>query len=230
MKDQNKKSKKKILLYYLILAACLLVIAAVTVTVIFTVGRPDNSLVDSKPGVTNPDNKDPDEGNKPGNTDPDDENKPGNTDPDDENKDKPTGSDDKFALPIANATVMTSYDFAYDATLDRYCVHQGMDFEAEAGTEVCAVLAGTVIEVVTDHILGENYVKIQHANNTVSTYKYIEAKENLKVGNTVKKGEVIGTVAAANGMEMKQGDHLHFEMSVNGKSADPAAYLDISEK
>ncbi len=29
---------------------------------------------------------------------------------------------------------------------------------------------------------------------------------------------------------MKQGDHLHFEMSVNGKPADPDVYLDISEK
>ena len=228
MKDQNKKSKKKVLLYYLILAACLLVIAAVTVTVIFTVGKPNDGLIDSKPGVTNPD---PDD--KPGTNNPDDDNPGNKPDDDDPNKkpdDKPTSGNGKYAMPIANATVTTSYEFAYDATLDRYCVHQGMDFEAAAGTEVCAVLDGTVLEIVTDHILGENYVKIQHANNTVTTYKYIVANENLKVGNSVKKGEVIGTVAEANGMEMKQGEHLHFEISVNGKSADPSSYLEITEK
>lgn len=220
MKDQNKKSKKKILLYYLILAACLLVIAAVTVTVIFTVGRPAQHLAD-KPGLDQPGTNNPNGGGEN-----DDPANPSN--PDD--PDKPTGGDDEFNLPITNATVTTNYEFAYDETLDRYCVHQGMDFKADAGTDVCAVLAGTVEEVVTDHILGENYVKIKHANNTYTVYKYIEARENLKVGDSVKKGEVIGKVAAANGMEMSKGDHLHFEITVNGRTADPSFYLDIEEK
>ena len=177
MKEQNKKSKKKILLYYLILAACLLVIAAVTVTLIFTVGKRNDNVLDNNPGINNPD-----DGNKPGG----DDNNPGG----DDNKpdDKPTGG------------------------------------------EVCAVLAGTVTKVVTDHILGENYVTITHANNMTTTYKYITAKEGLKEGDTVKRGDVIGTIAAASGMEMKQGEHLHFEITVNGKLADPNIYLDIIEK
>lgn len=220
MKEQNKKSKKKILLYYLILAACLLVIAAVTVTLIFTVGKRNDNVLDNNPGINKPD-----DGNNPGG----DDNNPGGDDnkPDD---DKPTGGDNEFGLPIANATVTTSYEFSYDTTLDRYCVHQGMDFQAKAGDEVCAVLAGTVTKVVTDHILGENYVTITHANNMTTTYKYIAAKEGLKEGDTVKRGDVIGTIAAASGMEMKQGDHLHFEITVNGKLADPNIYLDIIEK
>ena len=219
MKEQNKKSKKKILLYYLILAACLLVIAAVTVTLIFTVGKRNDNVLDNNPGINNPD-----DGNKPGG----DDNNPGG----DDNKpdDKPTGGDNEFGLPIANATVTTSYEFSYDTTLDRYCVHQGMDFQAKAGDEVCAVLAGPVTKVVTDHILGENYVTITHANNMTTTYKYITAKEGLKEGDTVKRGDVIGTIAAASGMEMKQGEHLHFEITVNGKLADPNIYLDIIEK
>ena len=219
MKEQNKKSKKKILLYDLILAACLLVIAAVTVTLIFTVGKRNDNVLDNNPGINNPD-----DGNKPGG----DDNNPGG----DDNKpdDKPTGGDNEFGLPIANATVTTSYEFSYDTTLDRYCVHQGMDFQAKAGDEVCAVLAGTVTKVVTDHILGENYVTITHANNMTTTYKYITAKEGLKEGDTVKRGDVIGTIAAASGMEMKQGEHLHFEITVNGKLADPNIYLDIIEK
>ena len=218
MKEQNKKSKKKILLYYLILAACLLVIAAVTVTLIFTVGKRNDNVLDNNPGINNPD-----DGNKPGG----DDNKPGG---DDKPDDKPTGGDNEFGLPIANATVTTSYEFSYDTTLDRYCVHQGMDFQAKAGDEVCAVLAGTVTKVVTDHILGENYVTITHANNMTTTYKYITAKEGLKEGDTVKRGDVIGTIAAASGMEMKQGEHLHLEITVDGKNADPDVYLDVIEK
>ena len=89
---------------------------------------------------------------------------------------------------------------------------------------------GTVIDIVTDHIIGENYVTVSHANGVTSTYKYIEAKEGLKKGDSVKRGDVLGKIAPAAGVEMKQGDHLHFEMSVNGKPADPDVYLDISEK
>ena len=133
-------------------------------------------------------------------------------------------------LPMASANVTASYEFLYDETLDRYCVHQGMDFKGSAGDEVCAVLAGTVSEVVTDSLIGENYVTVKHANGVTSTYKYITAKEGLTVGATVKRGDVLGTIAEAAGMEMKQGEHLHFEMSVNGKTADPDAYLNLIEK
>ena len=209
MKEENKKSKKKLLLYYLILAACLLVIAAVTVTVIFTVKGNTNDILDNKPG--NGDVNKPDDGNKP-------------------DDDKPTGSDTSFMLPVKSAAVTSKYEFVYDQTLDRYCVHQGMDFEGKAGDEVCAVLDGTVTKVVTDHIINENYVTITHANGIATTYKYINAKSGLKEGDKVKRGEVIGSIAEAGGMEMKQGEHLHFEVSVNGKTADPDDYLDILEK
>lgn len=222
MKEENKKSKKKILLYYLILAACLLVIAAITVTVIFTVNRSsDDGLIDNKPPIENPDDKNPGGDNKPDDKDPDDDKNP---------DDKPTGGDNEFGLPMENANVTASYEFVYDQTLDRYCVHKGMDFKGSKGDEVCAVLAGTITEVVTDSHIGENYVTVKHDNGITSTYKYITAKEGLSVGNTVKRGDVLGTIAEAAGMEMKQGEHLHFEMSVNGKPADPDVYLNLIEK
>ncbi len=213
---EGKKTKKKVLLYYLILAACLLVIAAVTVTVVLTVGR--KQPVAEKPGIENPDdNKDPDD-----DKDPDD-----GKDPDD---DKPTGSDNKYGLPLENASVSCGYEFAFDETLDRYAVHQGMDFEGKAGDKVLAVLDGTVTKVVTNHVLNENYVTITHKDGVTSTYKYIVAKEGLKEGATVKRGDVIGEIAAAGGMEMSQGEHLHFEMRANGKTVDPDTYLEITEK
>lgn len=220
---ENKKSKKKVLLYYLILAACLLVIAAVTVTVVLTVGRNKTNISDGTQ-TEKPDDNPSD--NKPGDDNPDD-NKPDDNKPDD---DKPTTSDDKFRLPVGQANVTCSYEFAYDKTLDRYTVHKGIDFEGKAGDNVYAALDGTVSAVVTNHVLNENYVTITHKDGLTSTYKYIDAKENLKVGNTVKKGDVIGTIAKAGGMEMNEGEHLHFEMSVNGKYVDPDTYLDVIEK
>ena len=105
-----------------------------------------------------------------------------------------------------------------------------MDEVAKAGDKVYAVYDGTVTEVVTDSLIGENYVTIKHTSGAISTYKYINAADNLSVGKTVKRGDAIGTIAEAAGMEMSQGEHLHFAMTVNGKPADPDVYLDIVGK
>lgn len=226
MKEANKKNKKKILLYYLILAACLLVIAAVTVTVIFTVDRNKSNLtIDT--GITKPEDNKPGEGdNKPGEGD----NKPGEGDNNPGEDDKPTVSTNQMLLPVNTATVSTGYELAWNSTLRLFQVHQGMDFEGEAGDNVFAALDGTVSAVVKDSLIGENYVTITHSDGLKTTYKYLEVNENLKVGDKVKRGDVIGTIAKATGMELKQGDHLHFEINLNGRTTNPDTYLDIREK
>lgn len=216
--DANKKHKKKVLLYYLILAACLLIIAAVTVTVVLTVGRNSVDPTGELPSTNKPDdNKKPDDGKNP-----DDDKKP--------DDDKPTGTDTDYLLPLDKGDVICGYEFAYDKTLDRYCVHQGMDFAAKAGDKVYATLDGTVTKVVKDHVLNENYISIKHKDGVTATYKYIVAKDGLKEGDSVKRGDIIGTVATAAGMEMNDGEHLHFELKANGKTVDPDEYLDITEK
>ena len=218
---ENKKGKKKVLLYYLILAACLLVIAAVTVTVVLTVGRNKAPVSDGQQ------TEKPNDGNKPddGTDKPDDGKKP------DDGTDKPTNTDNKYRLPLDQSDMTCGYEFAYDKTLDRYAVHQGIDFDGEVGAKVYAALDGTVTKIVSDDKLGENYVTIKHKDGMTATYKYIDVKEGLKEGATVKKGDVIGSIAEATGMEMSQGAHLHFEMTADGKkTVNPDAYLDIVEK
>ncbi|MDE6000828.1 MAG: peptidoglycan DD-metalloendopeptidase family protein, partial [Clostridia bacterium] len=59
---------------------------------------------------------------------------------------------------------------------------------------------------------------------------YIDTAANLKIGDKVNRGTVIGTIAKACGNEESFGDHLHFELKVNGEYADPVTYLDIIEK
>ena len=130
-----------------------------------------------------------------------------------------------FILPIDNTKVSVKYEFVYDTTLEIYHVHQGMDFEGTEGTSVKAVLDGTVTKIVSDHILNENYVKITHSNGLTTTYKYIVPSENLKEGDTVNQGDIIGVIAPAGGMEMNQGAHLHFEILANGKTVDPIDYF-----
>lgn len=131
----------------------------------------------------------------------------------------------QFVLPVENAEISKKYGFGLDATLDRYVAHKGMDFKCAEGTSVKAVLDGTVIKVVRDHILNENYVTITHKDGMTTTYKYIVVSADLKEGDEVKQGDIIGTVAEAGGMEMNDGEHLHFELSANGETVAPEEYF-----
>lgn len=198
-------------LYYILIAACALVLAtAVTLTAVFLT-RGDSSQLEN-PGI---DNEDPDD-------DPDD-------DPDE--PDEPSGTELVFALPV-EGTVSTGYTFWYNSTLNRYCLHTGIDFNAEAGTEVCAAAAGTVIEI-SDTLLEGGKVVIDHGNGLTSEYASVDVASSLKEGDTVAKGDVIGSVSASAdvmGNEYDVGSHLHFAMYEEGASVDPSAYLDMDEK
>lgn len=234
MSEENKTRKRKLLTRYLILAACILVIAAITVTIVFAANnwfRSDfsidqgggNDVVDSG----NTGNKGDDDDGK-NNNDPDDGKN--NKDPDDGKDDKPTTSDTTFACPMENMDVVTVFEFCKDVTLGHWHFHTGLDIAAAAGTDVMATLDGTVETLIVGDQLDGTKVVISHANGMKTVYSYIEAKEGLKVGDSVKRGEVIGTVAEPNGAEFKQGAHLHFEILENGESVDPAIYLNLQEK
>lgn len=214
MKNQEKKkSKKKILLSYLILAACLLVIAAVTVSVVFTVNRNGGGNITIDNGGIPDDPKKPDAPDEP---------------------DNPVNSATEFIMPTASGTLALTYEELHRNDSEQYRAHMGIDLAGAAGESVCAVLDGEVT-AITENISPNNVteggvVTLKHANGITTTYKYIDTAASLKIGDKVSRGDVIGTIAQACGNEKSFGDHLHFEIKVNGDWADPVAYLDIIEK
>lgn len=209
--EKSKPTKKKILTYYLILAAVLLVAAAVTLGVVFGIKGPKVDNI-----IDNP--------NPPPQTDPGEDNKP----------EVPpivdTSTSYVFIVPIKNANLTQTHTFAYNKTLDWYRLHEGMDFSANAGESVLAAVDGTVKEVTRNDVLYGASVTIEHAGGITTVYKFIDPVETLKAGDKVSRGDVIGTVAVATGVENKEGDHLHFEVYKNGKIQDPDDFLDITSK
>lgn len=208
--EKTKPTKKKIVTYYLILAACLLVAAAITVGVVFGVQGNKKPTID-KPPVTTPDDK-PDQPDKP----------------DEPVKDTTTSY--VFIVPLKEANVSLASAFCYDKTLDRYALHNAMDFAAAAGTQVLAAVDGTVKSVYKSDRLYGAVITIEHANGIETVYKFIDPVDNIKAGDKVNRGDVIATVAAATGVENAEGDHLHFEVFENGKQVDPDEYLNIISK
>ncbi len=221
--SENKQGEtpvkvKRRSLYYILLSACALVVAAaITLTVVFFPQPGDSQLDNNDPPIENPDDNDDD--------------KDGDDD-DDEDPGEPGGTEIVFSLPVSGATVSTGYTFWYNSTLNRYNLHTGVDFKAEAGTSVTAAYAGTV-ESVTQTLLEGGKVVIDHGNGLKTEYASIDVSESLRAGDKVEQGDVLGTVSAAAdamGNEYNEGAHLHFEVVEDGESIDPVAYLDLSEK
>lgn len=229
--NNQKNSKKRLLTYYLILGACILLIAAVTVTVIFAVRANDDSFQIDNGGDDVIDSDD-------GTDDTDDDADGDSDDSDDSDSDSDDSGDDsedvtsayEFISPVASVNVINDYTFYYNKTLDCYHYHTGLDFAADAGTEVVACLDGTVESITVGDILDGTKVVLAHANGIKTTYYFIDAAEGLSVGDTVERGDVIGTIAEPVGSEYKEGAHLHFEITQDGELADPNDYLDIAEK
>ena len=209
-KQNTKPTKKRILMYYLILAACLLVIAAITVGVVFGV-KPASNGPTIDVGQTNP---------EPPDTDPDDGKDPV----------QDTSSKYDFITPVKNVVVSQANVFWHNQTLDIYHQHEGMDFQCAAGTEVLAAVDGTIKRIYTDSRLYGAMIEIEHENGIKTVYKFIEPNENLRAGAAVNRGDVIGKVAAATGVENADGDHLHFEVYQNSKIQDPDIYLKLISK
>lgn len=205
--QSTKPTKRKILAYYLILGASLLVIAAVTIGVVFAVkNNTTDDFIDDKP-TQKPDDK-----------------------PDDDNQHVDTSSQYEFIVPVKDVNLSQAHVFCHDVTLDRYCLHEGMDFTAKAGTQVFAAVDGKVAEVSVNDKLYGAVIKIEHADGVTTVYKFIDPVSTLKKGDTVNRGDVIATVATATGAENATGDHLHFEVFKNNEIVDPDLYLDITTK
>lgn len=219
MDEQKKKSKRKILTRTLILAACILVIAAITVTIIFAVNDWGRSDIHIDSGTQLPDVSGDNGGGNAGTGD------SGNQGDSSNDDDTPTSVPDTFLSPVTAVDISTGFDFGKDVTLGHWHFHTGLDLMAEKGTTVMSCLDGKVEKIVTGDYLDGTSVTIAHDNGLKTVYTFIDAKEGLKEGDKVIRGQVIGTVAEANGSEYLLGSHLHFEVYKDGELADPTDYL-----
>ena len=98
--------------------------------------------------------------------------------------------------------------------------HRGIDIAAPKGTDIKAAASGTVIFAGYSGNYGY-IVKISHGSG-VQTYYAHCSKIYVEEGDKVSAGDVIAAVGSTGNAT---GNHLHFEVVVNGTSVNPQNYL-----
>lgn len=101
--------------------------------------------------------------------------------------------------------------------------HKGIDFSAEAGTEIYSFADGTVLEAGFDASQG-NYLLIDHGNGLQSLYAHCD-ELYVQAGEPAEKGAVIASVGNSG---YATGYFLHFELRKDGTPIDPKPYLNES--
>lgn len=113
-----------------------------------------------------------------------------------------------LAYPVLNPILTQEYgatSFAQRAYKTRF--HNGLDFKASIGTAIIAAADG-VIYAVGDNgrIQYGKYIVIKHDNNLATSYAHL-SKQVVRVGDTVKIGQIIGY---SGNTGYSTGPHLHF--------------------
>jgi murein DD-endopeptidase MepM/ murein hydrolase activator NlpD len=101
--------------------------------------------------------------------------------------------------------------------------HAGVDFSMPVGTPIKSADGGTVVDacIGCDPNGYGALIIVRHTNGLETWYAHVNTI-NVKIGDKVSKGQVIGTVGNRG---RSSGPHLHFEVRQNGRPVNPMPYL-----
>lgn len=97
--------------------------------------------------------------------------------------------------------------------------HGGTDIRAAYGTKIKAARGGTVMTSAYNNSYG-NYVVVLHDNGESTLYAHM-SKRAVSEGDTVTQGQTLGYVGSTGS---STGNHLHYEIRVNGTRVDALDY------
>ena len=129
----------------------------------------------------------------------------------------------KFIVPVKNAIISGVYGSQRILNGKPKWPHYGLDFAADKGTKIKAMLNGTVTLAEPDLFYTGGTLIFDHGHGISTLYMHME-KILVKKGQKVKQGDVIGTVGATG---RATGAHLDVRLNWFQTRLDPATVLDI---
>ena len=130
-------------------------------------------------------------------------------------------------------TITSEYGYRVHPTTGEYKKHTGIDLAGTHHTEILAVADGEVTYAGVQNGFG-NCVEIKHIVNGETIYSFYAhlSKIDVKAGDTVKQGDIIGLEGGDPESDPNPGSstghHLHFEIrkaSGYGNDVDPNNYI-----
>ena len=129
----------------------------------------------------------------------------------------------KFINPLENAIVTGVYGSQRILNGKPKWPHYGIDFAAEEGTEIKAMLSGVVTLAEPDLFYTGGTLIFDHGHGISTLYMHMKTLM-VKKGQKVEKGDVIGTVGSTG---RSTGAHLDVRLNWFQTRLDPATVLDI---
>ena len=127
----------------------------------------------------------------------------------------------KFGFPLTSYTrISSTYGYRIHPITGTKKLHTGIDYAAPYGTSILAAEDGVVL--TSGWNSGYGYcVTINHGGGYVTLYGHCSSLL-VSAGQSVKRGQTIAKVGSTGN---STGNHLHFEVRVNGNTVNPAGYL-----
>lgn len=144
-------------------------------------------------------------------------------------KDAPKKENLNFIKPVSGQ-ILTQYsdnNLVNWEVLNEWKTHDGVDIRAKKNTPVKAALAGVVSNIENEDKTWGVCITITHKNGMKTIYKGLSDQVQVKLDETVKTGDVIGTVGPSILVEKNKGEHLHFEMKKEDEFVNPKDYIDF---
>ncbi len=131
----------------------------------------------------------------------------------------------KFIIPIENAIITGVYGSQRILNGKPKWPHYGLDFAADEGAKIKAMLDGTVTLVEPDLFYTGGTIIFDHGHGISTLYMHME-KVLVKKGQKVKQGDIIGTVGSTG---RATGAHLDVRLNWFDVRLDPATVLDVKK-
>ena len=130
-----------------------------------------------------------------------------------------------FIIPIENAIITGVYGSQRILNGKPKWPHYGLDFAADEGAKIKAMLDGTVTLVEPDLFYTGGTIIFDHGHGISTLYMHME-KVLVKKGQKVKQGDIIGTVGSTG---RATGAHLDVRLNWFDVRLDPATALDVKK-
>lgn len=128
------------------------------------------------------------------------------------------GGEFMWPVPISNKRISSPYGYRTLNGVKEF--HMGIDIPAAKNTTIYAANSGKVVTAKYHYSYG-NYVVIDHGGGKTTLYAHANSL-NVKVGDVVNQGDVIAYVGNTGN---SFGNHVHFEVRINGKHTNPLDYV-----